>query len=364
MNEPLSVVAEFPSLMEAEVCRGVLESAGLEARLLDAHILALNPWLRRAVGGVKLVVPESQAGAARRILHGVHPRPERAVRCPECGSTDTGRDRPSIGLMVFLAFTVGAVSAEALSGWKCRACGARWQSRWESERKRHAPGGARGVRPGAAPEPAAADAHAGRRAPAPAGAGPAAAAPGAPSAIPSVAVTMTRRNVPLLVLGGVLVAGGLAAAWLASYPPVPLAAVLAGLAAALLGLIPRGAQQVTLTRAGITVASPEAQLVFAARQLQARLLPDGGLVVEADHHPLLVGSRDAGRCLEAFVLGDSDLRAIWTRLREMHGETPWAWDPGAVAYCPACGAQYHEQAAGCSDCGRPLEAVPAGERVR
>lgn len=53
---------------EAHLIKGVLESAGLTPVTTDNHLLQAYDWLTPAVGGVRVMVPASEAAAARQAL--------------------------------------------------------------------------------------------------------------------------------------------------------------------------------------------------------------------------------------------------------------------------------------------------------
>jgi len=53
---------------EAHLIKGLLESAGLTAVATDGHLLQAYDWLTPAAGGVRLLVPASEATAARQAL--------------------------------------------------------------------------------------------------------------------------------------------------------------------------------------------------------------------------------------------------------------------------------------------------------
>jgi len=53
---------------DAHLVKGVLESAGLTAVTTDGHLLQAYDWLTPAAGGVRVLVPASEAAAARRAL--------------------------------------------------------------------------------------------------------------------------------------------------------------------------------------------------------------------------------------------------------------------------------------------------------
>ncbi|HET8539815.1 MAG TPA: DUF2007 domain-containing protein [Anaeromyxobacter sp.] len=81
-----ATVASLLRAEEAEMVRGVLESAGIEVLLEDAAISALNPLLQSAVGGAKVLVPAADAERATAVISesGVVPgSPGEAAEIPE-----------------------------------------------------------------------------------------------------------------------------------------------------------------------------------------------------------------------------------------------------------------------------------------
>ena len=68
MSESLATIATFVRLEEALVARGVLESAGVECFLADENMMRIAWPYQLAIGGVRLQVLESDAGAASELL--------------------------------------------------------------------------------------------------------------------------------------------------------------------------------------------------------------------------------------------------------------------------------------------------------
>lgn len=64
---PLTVLAEFPSMPEAQIAASVLESAGIVAVMLDGPNIALNP-IAALKSGFRLAVSEDDLYTARQIL--------------------------------------------------------------------------------------------------------------------------------------------------------------------------------------------------------------------------------------------------------------------------------------------------------
>lgn len=61
-------VARFSTLPEGELAVALLRNQGVAARLPDRDMATMNPDLLIAIGGVRVVAPESQIDAARRLV--------------------------------------------------------------------------------------------------------------------------------------------------------------------------------------------------------------------------------------------------------------------------------------------------------
>ncbi len=64
----LVVIRSFWNLVEAELAKGVLDAAGIEAFLFDDNMVRLDWFNANALGGVKVRVDASNVEAANRIL--------------------------------------------------------------------------------------------------------------------------------------------------------------------------------------------------------------------------------------------------------------------------------------------------------
>jgi hypothetical protein len=132
--EELIVVRRFRDLIEAELAKGKLESAGIDSFVADENIVRMDWFYSNAVGGLRLMVKPEDADAAVTILD--EPIPDQLTQedpdltytqphCPKCDSLDVSfetLDRPlSYGLMYLnLPFPVSK------HNWKCQKCGAEW----------------------------------------------------------------------------------------------------------------------------------------------------------------------------------------------------------------------------------------------
>lgn len=98
-------VSTFDDPNLAHIARLRLESEGIQAVLDGEHHVAMDWLITNAVGGVKLLVRDSDHGAAIRILNekrqntsdnvvdDVAPDENNLQCCPQCGSQETFRER-------------------------------------------------------------------------------------------------------------------------------------------------------------------------------------------------------------------------------------------------------------------------------
>jgi len=65
-------VAQFETWPDASIARGLLESEGIEAWLMDENLVQLDWLYSIAVGGIKVQVQRKDAAAARAVLAADH----------------------------------------------------------------------------------------------------------------------------------------------------------------------------------------------------------------------------------------------------------------------------------------------------
>ncbi|MBI4882061.1 MAG: DUF2007 domain-containing protein [Planctomycetes bacterium] len=126
MGDKPVVVAAFQSDTEAFIAQSRLRAEGIEAVLGDENLLHYDPLLWVAVGGIKLVVSEQDADAARRILANNEKVVDEEKTCPRCGSRrvtmhHAGRRFAFIS-MIFL-LPIGRARSKA----RCQDCRHTWR---------------------------------------------------------------------------------------------------------------------------------------------------------------------------------------------------------------------------------------------
>jgi DNA-directed RNA polymerase subunit RPC12/RpoP len=83
------VVAQvFSNYINANIIMGRLEEEGIKCWLKDENTVTIDPILTNAVGGIKLMVAESQAERAFELLREFRKEQQYALKCPRCGSGD------------------------------------------------------------------------------------------------------------------------------------------------------------------------------------------------------------------------------------------------------------------------------------
>jgi len=132
-NETVTV-RKFRDLPEALLAKGSLESAGIQAYLIDENMIRLNWFRSNFFGGIKLKVHVEDAEAASEILN--QPIPEtidieglgtfEQPKCPQCQSLDISHEELN-KILSYGAAYAGVPVPVYKKGWTCHACGNRWE---------------------------------------------------------------------------------------------------------------------------------------------------------------------------------------------------------------------------------------------
>jgi len=138
LNETVTL-RQFRDLPEALLAKGSLESAGIQAYLVDDNMIRMDWFISNLLGGIKLKVRAEDAEAALEILN--QPIPEmldvegigdfEQPKCPKCQSLDIGfeeLDKP----LSYLSAYAGVPLPVPKHGWTCHACGNEWQEEGSS----------------------------------------------------------------------------------------------------------------------------------------------------------------------------------------------------------------------------------------
>jgi hypothetical protein len=132
-NETVTV-HKFRDLPEALLAKGSLESAGIQAYLIDENMIRLNWFRSNFFGGIKLKVHVEDAEAASEILN--QPIPEtidiegvgnfEQPKCPRCQSLDVSCGELDKTLSYLTAFA-GVPVPVYKRGCTCHQCRHEWE---------------------------------------------------------------------------------------------------------------------------------------------------------------------------------------------------------------------------------------------
>jgi hypothetical protein len=125
---------KFRDLPEALLAKGTLESAGIDAYLVDDNIIRMEWFWSNLLGGIKLKVRPEDVQSANEILN--QPIPEtldfegienfEQPKCPRCQSLDINYEQLN-RLVAYGSAYLGVPIPVHTHGWTCHSCGNRWE---------------------------------------------------------------------------------------------------------------------------------------------------------------------------------------------------------------------------------------------
>jgi hypothetical protein len=77
-------ISSYDNYVNANMQLSMLEEQGINCHLKDEHTVTIDPLLSPAIGGIKLMVVESQVERARQILEDAETAWLETVPCPVC----------------------------------------------------------------------------------------------------------------------------------------------------------------------------------------------------------------------------------------------------------------------------------------
>jgi len=132
-NETVTL-RQFRDLPEALLAKGSLESAGIQAYLVDDNMIRMDWFISNLLGGIKLKVRAEDAESANEILN--QPIPEmldvegtgnfEQPKCPHCHSLDVTYEGLNKAVSYWTAYA-GVPIPVHKKGWACHACGHQWE---------------------------------------------------------------------------------------------------------------------------------------------------------------------------------------------------------------------------------------------
>jgi phage FluMu protein Com len=78
------LIATYDNFMVANMALGMLEENGINCHLKDENIVTIDPLLNPAVGGIKLMVLDTDYAAAGVLLKEAEENYVKDIACPKC----------------------------------------------------------------------------------------------------------------------------------------------------------------------------------------------------------------------------------------------------------------------------------------
>jgi len=132
-NTPV-VIRQYRDIPEAMTDRMILEAAGIDCFLYDENMVRLDWLWSNLLGGLKLVVRQSDAEDAENVLSGTANEKfdvdgvgeyEQEL-CPKCASKDVSCDE-LLKRIAGAGLLLGLPIAIHQKGWNCHNCGHIWE---------------------------------------------------------------------------------------------------------------------------------------------------------------------------------------------------------------------------------------------
>ena len=117
----------YDSYITAHLHLQQLEAEGIRAYLQDENTVTINPALSAAIGGIKLMVYDSQFSRAVEIINGIEDVYRQSLPCPRCGAlnihsvTDTKKAVNWFSAIISSLLSNYAVPVKTI--YRCFTCG-------------------------------------------------------------------------------------------------------------------------------------------------------------------------------------------------------------------------------------------------
>lgn len=121
----------FDDYVSAHIALGRLEEDGINCWLKDENTVTIDPILTNAVGGIKLMVLEQQAGRASEILAQIAAEYKASQACPKCNSHNimlvTSPRKLSNWISALAGTILGNFAMGIRKNYKCFDCQAEFE---------------------------------------------------------------------------------------------------------------------------------------------------------------------------------------------------------------------------------------------
>ncbi|MEO7922873.1 MAG: DUF2007 domain-containing protein [Chitinophagaceae bacterium] len=120
-------IYSYDNYMSAHIVMGRLEEEGINCWLKDENTVTIDPILSNAIGGIKLMVAETQAARAMGILRILKNEHKATHPCPKCQSLNieevTSPRKAANWASVLLGFFFTSYAMPVETVYHCFDCG-------------------------------------------------------------------------------------------------------------------------------------------------------------------------------------------------------------------------------------------------
>ena len=122
-----TLVNTYDNYIDANLHLMQLQEEGINCWLKDEHTVTIDPILTNAIGGIKLMVHETQKERAKDLLRTIINKAKENRACPHCGSLNVeyivSNRKPSNWLSAIVTFFLGSYAMASKKVYHCFDCG-------------------------------------------------------------------------------------------------------------------------------------------------------------------------------------------------------------------------------------------------
>lgn len=137
INPSFQTLASFDSYIDAHLLLNRLQAEGVTCFLKDEFTVTIDPILTNAIGGIKIVVPETEFQTAQSLMNNWQNDANKNAACPKCGKQAlqlvSSAANPSNVLSGLFGFVFGNYAFAVKKEYKCFSCGAVFEALPDNE---------------------------------------------------------------------------------------------------------------------------------------------------------------------------------------------------------------------------------------
>lgn len=127
----------FTNYIDANIMLGRMKDAGIECWLKNENTTTIMPIWTTALGGIQLMVEETDVAQATELLQQIRGEKRAANTCPKCGSGEVEYintiRKPINWLSAAVTFILGDVALMPEQRYHCFTCGCEFKKEEEKE---------------------------------------------------------------------------------------------------------------------------------------------------------------------------------------------------------------------------------------